>query len=347
MNNRSVIRCLTFCACACMVLAAAGCTAKKKETVETIENIQKREGIPVRTMVVRPDSIAAFELSSGTAEGYYQTTIGAGMAGRIAAINVRVGDQVARDSSLMVIDPDMPQNYALAKTQYDNAGKARDRVKALAEQGGVSQEVLDQVDAGYAAAKEGMQSALKSQFVLAPFAGTVVSIDAELNNSVDHGKNLVTLAKLDKIRIPMNVSESSINRYKAGQKAYAIVGDDTIPGSIEKVSMAGQSVGHNFEVDAVFNNPGRILKPGMYVTVRVIVANKAGVIAIPMETVISDGARKYVYVIQKGIAKRTEIAAGIRGGDRYEITSGLAAGDTIVESGAGNLTDGALVKIVE
>jgi len=337
----------SFIACAAAALLIHTGCAKKEAATETIADIQKREGVPVRVVTVRPDTLTAVEIAGGTAEGYVQTTVKAAMAGRLAEVKVRVGDPVAEGSSMMTIDPSMPQNYTVVKAQYENAEKALGRVKALAGEGGVSQEVLDQVETGFTAAREGLNAVKKSQFVIAPHGGTVVNVHAELNSTVEYNTQLVTIAKIDRIRVPFYVSETSINRYRRGQAVRAIVGQDTVAGNVDKVAMAGQAVGHNFEVDAVFDNASRLLKPGMHVTLRVVVEKKEGVISLPVENVSAEGGQRFVYTVRDGAASRADVAVGIRGGDRFEIVSGLSAGDVVVVAGASGLTGGTRVRIVQ
>lgn len=324
-----------------------GCTQKTVEKVESIADIQKREGTPVRAIKTQATVITNYELLGGTAEGYYQTTITSAIPGKITAVNVTVGDQVEQNSSLMTIEPDMAANYNLAKTQYETSRKSRERLLALAEQGGVSQEVIDQVNAAYLAAKESMDAMRKNQFVPAPFAGTIVDVFQTDNKRINAGDNLVTIARIDRIRIPIVVSDVLINKFKTGQKAIAINGiNDSIHGSIEKVALSGQKSTHTFEMEAVFNNPGKVLKPGMYIPVKVIVDRKDNVISLPMEVVISEGSEKFVYVVKDLVAKKIPVSVGIRDGNLLEIVSGVSEGDLVVVSGASMLSEGARVKIV-
>src|ERR1035437_7429924 len=97
-----------FAACLCgfVVVCGTGCAKHKKQASESIADIQKREGIPVRTMTITPGTIEAAENVGGTAEGFFQTTISSITAGRITAIHVKVGDYVEKNKSIMTIVPD-------------------------------------------------------------------------------------------------------------------------------------------------------------------------------------------------------------------------------------------------
>lgn len=325
-------------------LIMAGCKQKTDEKVESIADIQKREGFPVRVMKAEKSAITSYELLGGTAEGYYQTTITSTITGKITSVNVSVGDKVEQNSSLMTIEPDVATNYNLAKTQYETSRKSRERLLALAEQGGVAQEMIDQIEATYQAAKEDMEAMRKNQFVPAPFSGTVVNLFQTDNKRVNAEDKLVTIARIDKIRVPIVVSDILINKFKNGQKAIAA---DSIPGSIGKVALSGQQSTHTFIIEALFDNPGKVLKPGMYVPVKVIVDKKEDVISLPIEVVLSEGKEKFVYVVKDLQAKKVPVSVGIRGEERLEIVSGVSEGDMVVVSGSSVLADGVRVKIVD
>ncbi|HEX3019674.1 MAG TPA: efflux RND transporter periplasmic adaptor subunit [Chitinispirillaceae bacterium] len=315
--------------------------------MESIADIQKREGFPVRVVNAKATTVTAYELLGGTAEGFYQTTITSAIPGKITTLNVSVGDTVEQNFSLMTIEPDLPANYNLAKTQFENSRKSRERVLALAEQGGISQEVIDQVDAGFLAAKEGMEAMHKNQFVPAPFSGTVVELFQTDNQRVSPGDNLVTVARINRIRIPLVVSDILINKFKTGQKALALNGNDSIYGTINKVALSGQQSTHTFIIEAVFDNSEKILKPGMYIPVKVIIDRKNQVVSLPIEAVISQGVEKFVFVVKDLMAKKVPVKLGIRDENLLEIVSGIAEGDLVVVSGMSMLADGARVKIVE
>ncbi len=324
-----------------------GCAAKKEEKkAESISDIQKREGVPVRVVAAKDTSIEEYEMLGGTAEGYIQTTLSAAMPGKISALKVKVGDHIAQDASLMTIAPDIPQHYEVVKQQVENAQKSKDRIAALAAQGGVPQQVIDDVNTQLFVAKEGLESVRKSQFVLAPFSGTIVNVFQMLNSKVGPGAELATVAKIEKIRVPLTVSDVLINRFKIGQKAFAITGNDTIEGIIEKVALAGIDANHTFKIEAVFENHKRILKPAMYVPVKVVTATKSNAITLPLDAVIVDGSRKYVYIINGDVATSSNVATGIRSGNVYEIVAGVQVNDKVVVSGSSLLFDGTKIKVV-
>jgi membrane fusion protein, multidrug efflux system len=328
------------------LVVLSGCT-RKQEKPQSAADIQKREGIPVTVMTISRGDLEAVELAGGTIEGYQQSVLSASIPAVISSIRVSVGQAVEKDAVLITLDPNSTSPYAIAQAGYQSTEKSLERTKALAEQGGVSQDVVDQLNSAYAIQKAGLEGARKMETILAPFAGTIVELNQPVYTVASPGKALVKIAALGRIRVKMNISEALIDRYKTGQKAIIETDTDTLPGKVEKVSLAADESNHIFIVETVFDNTKRKFKPGMYVAVKVVVDKRPSVLSLPMETVIAEGVEKYVYTVENGVARKAPLTVGIRGGDHLEILSGLTDNAVVVTSGASLLSDGLKVKIVQ
>jgi RND family efflux transporter MFP subunit len=329
-------------------LILASCGKKEQDKNESIADIQKREGVPVTVVKVEKGTLAAFDRMGGTVEGYDQAVLSAGLPATILSLDAVVGQRVEKDAVLAKLTPTMASPYNMAKANYETVEKSVNRVKSLAQEGGVAQDVVDQVETGYTMAKENLEGARKAENVIAPFAGTVVEVYETANSVVGPGAKIVKIASLDRVRVKLAVTEAVIANFRAGQKAYLITTADTMTGVVERVPLAADEANHTFAVEAVFANRGGALRPGMYVTVDVVTREKKNVCVLPMEAVQSEGDRKYVYVVGTDqTARKTAVVVGLRGGSNYELISGVNAGDQVVWQGASNVNDGTKVKVVE
>ncbi|MBN2036260.1 MAG: efflux RND transporter periplasmic adaptor subunit [Chitinispirillaceae bacterium] len=330
---------------ACVVVF--GCSKKDKTVSESISDIQKREGIPVTVITAEAGDLAAIERCGGTVEGYRQTVLTASIPAKVASIPVAVGRKVAADALLMKLDPYTPSSLAIAKAAAESVKKSKERVQTLAEQGGVPQEALDNLETGIVTAQENLEAARKAEEIHAPFAGTIVEIYPEVNTVVSPGTKLVKISSLSRVRVDAEVSEAVISRFARGQTAIAVIRGNTVKGKVENVSLAADESSHSFTVETVFENAGAKLRPGMYLSLDVIVETRSNVLALPMETIITEGSSKYVYVVKGTAASKRTVTTGIRGGDLLEIIEGVSVGEKVVSSGASLLSDGARVKVVE
>jgi membrane fusion protein (multidrug efflux system) len=96
-------------------------------------------------------------------------------------------------------------------------------------------------------------------------------------------------------------------------------------------------------VRAVVPNPERLLRPGMLLAVRLYQSPRQALV-VPEIAVVQVGTEAYVYRVTKDqTAERVAVTLGARRRGEVEITSGLAAGDTIVTEGSNKLRDGVRV----
>jgi len=85
---------------------------------------------------------------------------------------------------------------------------------------------------------------------------------------------------------------------------------------------------------------------GSSVTARLVLASRESVV-VPAGSVVRRPAGDVVYVLEGDKAVEHKVTIGIRTSERAEVLSGVEAGATVVLSGAGFLTDGALVAVRE
>ena len=102
---------------------------------------------------------------------------------------------------------------------------------------------------------------------------------------------------------------------------------------------------NNRAVEALVDLPGNVAWPhGGSVTARVVFASRDGVV-VPAASVVRRPAGDVVYVVADDKVAERKVTVGIRTSERAEVLTGVDAGETVVLSGAGFLTDGALVTV--
>jgi membrane fusion protein (multidrug efflux system) len=329
----------------CMV-TLSGCAKKDKEKPKSISQIQQEQGIPVRVVPVSTGTVRAIEQKGSTVEGIYQTVLKNSMPGTIRSINAKVGNTVSMNAQLVTIDPDGGSPYSAAKSGFEFAENAYKRARELHKEGAVSQQDLEGARAQYEAAKRGLTQAKDAVTIRAPFNGTILEVYQTKNKKVGPGTELIKIARLDQLRMELDINESLIGKFKTGMRAYVVVGADSVWGEISKVALGASDITHSFPVTTIFKDKGSILRAGMYVTVNVIVEEHKDVLHVPIETVQFDEEKPYVYVVRGKKAVKTAVSTGIRNGSVFEILNGITADDKVVSNGISLLTDGASVKVV-
>jgi membrane fusion protein (multidrug efflux system) len=103
--------------------------------------------------------------------------------------------------------------------------------------------------------------------------------------------------------------------------------------------------GRALQVLAQVDNPGALLKPGMFARPRVIFSVREGAVLVPEEALVPLGAQQFVFKIVDGpdgqkLSQRLEAKIGLRLPGKVEIVEGLQAGDVVATAGQTRLLRG-------
>ncbi len=177
--------------------------------------------------------------------------------------------------------------------------------------------------------------------VRAPSAGTVTALLTVPGAPVDASTAIATVNDLDSLGVSVDMSEFDAARVKPGQKAIVRVdalGGKALVGKVRFTALTGT------DNAGVVTFPVRVslrraagLKPGMNVSVRVIVAERHDVVLIPLEAVSRDDEdRAVVTVLDTGEEVERRVQLGLANNKSVEIVKGLRAGERVVLPEADN-----------
>lgn len=304
----------------------------------------------VEITTVEPQNIRVSRIFPGSLEGWEQANIVAKISERITAIKFQVGDMVSDSQVVVTLDKSgASSQYFQAEANYQNAKKNYERMKSLYAEGAVSQQSLDGAQTSYEIAQANFESAKRSIELISPISGIVTAVNANVGDLSTPGSPLVTLAKINKMKVIFTAGESDVEKMFIGQgvKIYSESRPDLIrQGKIIEIAQSADVYSRMFEVKALFQNTrDDWFKPGMYADVEVLIINKENVLAVPNPAIITSEQNSYVFVIKNNIAHKTTLRTGATNGTVTEILSGLQKGEEVVTQGMNNLQDGSKVFI--
>ncbi|WP_332741225.1 efflux RND transporter periplasmic adaptor subunit, partial [Hydrogenophaga sp.] len=92
-------------------------------------------------------------------------------------------------------------------------------------------------------------------------------------------------------------------------------------------------------------NPDKYLLPGSFVTLKATLGEQSNVFLVPQVAVQRDTIGAYAMVVGKDglVARKNVVTSGTRG-DKWLVTSGLAAGDQVIATGLQKVKEGAPAK---
>lgn len=297
----------------------------------------------------------------GELAAVHQVNVTSDVSGRVTDILFTSGSEVKAGSPLVQLF-DAPEQADLAnfKAQATVAQLSLDRAKQLAARQFGPQATVDQAQAAYDQANAGIaktQAIISQKLVRAPFDGELGVRHIEVGQYLTAGTQIVTLTDLSKLYANFTVTEKDSGQLKVGQPIR--VGVDAYPGrtfegKITAIEPQIATETRNIRVQATLDNPGHILKPGMFATTTVVLPDKPPVLTVPETAVDYTLYGDSVFLITEKkendgktslSAVRTFVRTGNRVGGRAEILSGLKPGDRVVAVGQLKLQSGAAVAI--
>ncbi|MDX6439583.1 MAG: HlyD family secretion protein [Gaiellaceae bacterium] len=171
--------------------------------------------------------------------------------------------------------------------------------------------------------------------VAAPLAGTVTALLSVTGSPVDPATPVAVVADLDHLAVDVDLSEFDVARVRSGQAAVVSVdalGGRRYPGTVVFEALSGVENGGLVTFPVRIRLP-RVagVKPGMNVSVRIIVARRRSVVHVPLEAVSQDGEVATVTLAGAGGARSIRtVRLGLADNKIVEIRSGLEAGERVL-----------------
>jgi multidrug efflux pump subunit AcrA (membrane-fusion protein) len=285
----------------------------------------------------------------------------------LQAARARLGLPLEGDDDIVV--PEDAALVRLARAQLDDAVRTRDRLVEVAPSGAASRAELETADSNVLVAEARLRDAVeevqnrRAQLaekrvtlaiaeqelgdtrVEAPFDGVVRERLASLGDFLVAGAPVVTLVRVDPLRLRFEVPERDAPRVRIGQTVRAgITGEeDAREGVIARASPAITASNRTLLLEAKLANPSGELRPGSFARIEIVVAPDERALTIPLDALVSFAGIDKVFVVADGKAVEKPVTTGRRDAARVEILDGLDPGAEVVRA-PGNLQSGALVR---
>jgi RND family efflux transporter MFP subunit len=266
-----------------------------------------------------------------------------------------------------------PEETALvreARAVLDEAQLSRDRARQLWERELIARAQLDAAVAQLLVAEGRYQGAIEEvrnrQGVLAerrsavslarqqladtaltaPIDGAVRERRASVGEYLEAGAQVVTLVRVDPLRLRIAVPERDASSVRPGQAIRVEVeGDPTAHGGrVARLSPAIQEDSRTLVVEAEVPNAAGRLRPGAFARAEIVVEAGQPAVLVPASAIVTFAGLEKVLTVQDGRAVEKRVRTGRRVGERVEVLEGLAAGEPVVVE-PGNLTGGQPVTV--
>jgi len=273
-----------------------------------------------------------------------------------------------------------------AQSRFDNAKLHRERVEALFKRQVISKKEADIAEMDYTVAeaqlaasqqnlklvregarqevREGSRAKLKEMeallaqeqirlqntLIIAPFQGEIIRKYIDAGALASPSTPIVNLVHTMTLKIVANVLEKDIPLLKPAMKAK--IQTEAYPGKVFEGKVARINTGldlntRTLQAEIEIPNSSRLLKPGMFARIEVVLLEKPEVLAIPSNAVMENQGEKFVYLLEGNKAARRPIVTGIEQDRFMEVREGLKEGDQVIVRGQEGIRENTTIRVIE
>jgi RND family efflux transporter MFP subunit len=346
---------------------------------------QTQRSIPVEVAEVERGPIELLRSFTGTLDARAEFVVAPKVSGRIEELAVDLADTVHRGQVVAQLDNDefvqavnqaqadlevARANLGEAQSQLAIAERELTRIETLRKQGVGSeaqrdtaktnqlakQAALEVTKAQVARARAALETArirLGYTHVTAGWTGgdntrVVAARFVDEGETVSANAPLLRIVELDPLTAVFSVTERDYALLETGQTARLTT--DAYPrqafeGQIERIAPVFQEDARQARVELRVDNARRLLKPGMFVRVTVVLDRVDEAAIVPEQALTERDGRSGVFtVVSGGSVAWRPVETGIRQAGRVQITAG-DVGQRVVTLGQQQLQDGARIVI--
>ena len=356
------------------LIAIIGC-GKKNNTSENEESIK----IPIEVTQVARKTVTREVRYTGDVKAEQEVKISSKIPDRILSFEkdegdyVNKGDVIARIEATKIEQAVIQANAAAvsAKAQLANLRSEYERAQRLIKESAMSQQQYDAVKTQFEAAQalaEQADAALvqaKSQLsdaeVTAPISGIIGVRYYEQGDMATGPFPLVTVVKMNNVKVVVNAPEQDFGQLKVGQNAALSVlsfPGEIFTGKITKISPVLDPVTRMGKIEILVDNKDKRLKPGMFAEVQICLNTMTDVLTVPKHSVIEKTelqringedvaiVKSQLFVEKDGISFLRDIDVSYTNGTVAVVSSGVEEGENIVIVGQQSLKDSSEVKVL-
>jgi membrane fusion protein (multidrug efflux system) len=304
----------------------------------------------ITTKVQEANFSAAVE-ALGTAKANESIDIVAKGSNRVTGIHFTEGQSVQRGQVLLELDADEARaDLQVAEAALsDSLGQVK-RARELASTQVLSAQQVEQLESALQASEARVAASrarLNELVIRAPFNGRVGLRNVSLGSLVGPGTVITTLDDTSVMKLDFSVPETVLSSVSAGLEVEAksvAYSKDLFQGRVLTVDSRVDPVTRSVVVRAQIPNREGKLKPGMFLTVRLL-HGSGKTLVLPEQALVPERDKQFVFGVRDGKAYKTEIVVGRRRPGEVEVLHGLLAGDEVIIEGTQKVRDGVPVRV--
>jgi len=319
----------------------------------TAEN-QNSNATPVEVTPITRGEISSYLLYNSTLETEEMADVYSRIPGLVENIFVEEGDRVKKNQPLLQIERDQYLfEEQKAKLEYDKQKSEFARFEALKDKNLISIEefetgriLLSQTELQWKQAKLNLDYTI----VRAPINGLVGERFIRLGDRIQTSTRLFVVSNPREKVVKLFIPQDEFSKCYLNQAA--MISTDVHPetifqGWVKRISPIVDPTSGTFKVTAGVKDSQNSLRPGMFVSVKLIVDVREQAILIPKAALTYENERTYFFVVGSDSVARLELKKGFEDADRVEVLNLVSDTSKVVVVGQSGLKQGSKIKVVK
>ncbi|MCG6886705.1 MAG: efflux RND transporter periplasmic adaptor subunit [Proteobacteria bacterium] len=278
------------------------------------------------------------------------------IAGKVTAIHFESGNAATQGQLLIELDTSSDEaeldgllaNQRLAKIRFNRLTKLLSSKSVSVSDYDEANALLDEAKALVIAKRV----QIDKKKIRAPFNGILGIRAVDVGQFLPVGSNIVSLQALDPIYVDFTLPERELSRLKPGQKVELTVQtypDRQFSGQLTALNPGVEQNSRSIRVRATLENQDRLLRPGMFAQVQVLVGEPRTVLTLPDTAISYNPYGDSVFIVEPAkqghLVQRKQIETGSARQGRVEIINGLQLDQQVVSAGQVKLRAGMPVTL--
>jgi RND family efflux transporter MFP subunit len=303
---------------------------------------------------VQQGAISSYIVYNAKVEAEETVDVYAHGNGLVKRVLAEEGDRVRVDQVLVhLVDHELKLAEAEAKVAYLKLENDFKRQKKIFDKNLLSKEEYERNEFDLEQARIRWQRAqldLDHTLVRSPITGVVAERIVRLGDRIGPSTRLYALVNLRSLISRAHIPGGELPNISVGQPARIttdLLPDDDFPGRIIRISPVVDPNSGTFRVTLAIDDADERLRPGMFVTTRIVTATHDEALLVPKRAIVYDDGYPHVFVVQDSTARKIQLDVGFEDTENWEVLSGVAQGDSIVVVGQNGLKDLARVRVIQ
>lgn len=280
--------------------------------------------------------------------------------------------RIGLDASREEVTPETTPAIRQAQAALEDARARYESAQRLVKTGDIAQQRFIEIEKAYQAREAALDAArhelrvqlaaiqglraevrlaekrLADATVRAPFDGAVTARLVSPGQYLRENAPIVTLVKTHPLRLRVEIPERAAAQVRVGSALRFTT--DAAPGAefeavVRELNPTLEARSRSLTAEARLTGSDPRLKPGMFVQVRLKVAEEAGVVVVPKEAIYQVAGLSKVFTVREDRAVEHKITPGVEIEGWVEATGEvIRPGDPVIVTGLASLVNGAPVR---